>query len=434
MRFRHIALTAAAVAWPGQFLVAAERYAIRDVTVIDGTGRPGVPDRTVLIDNGRISAVGGPRLPTGDAKVIDGRGKYLTPGLIDAHIHLREAGPDGIKHSMDLPTAKATLAGFLAHGFTTVADLGNLPGAVQKARDIDPAQSPRLLIAGRLFTAPGGRNKDIGIGIGSLDPEILAKQRREDRPDLIKIVEDEGGFGGQSAVPALSPALMRGIVEDAHRHGLVVVAHVARESDARKAIAAGVDGLAHPVWAERESEAFVRLMARRRIPFATTLAIADRARSPRPETLSGFAAWRAEIYPVEAENVARIVRAGGIAALGTDMVSGAASYREMELLVAAGLPPLKVVSIATANAAAFLGRSREFGTVAPGKRADLLLLDQDPAADVAAFKSIRMIFRGGVIVDRDRIAGPVWRHLTPRLFCLRKSERIVDSREILEKR
>ncbi|MES2288112.1 MAG: amidohydrolase family protein [Pseudomonadota bacterium] len=402
MRVSFIATAAVGVSLATSPAVA-ERYAIRDVSVIDGTGRPAVQHRTVLIDGARIAAIGNAKLPVGRAKIIDGRGKFLTPGLIDTHIHLREAGPDGIKHSMDLPTARATLAGFLAHGFTTVADLGNLPGTVQKARDIDPAQSPRLLIAGRLFTAPGGRNKDIGIGIGALDPEILAKHRREDKPDLIKIVEDEGGFGGQSLVPALSPALMRGIVKDAHRHGLVVVAHVAREADARRAIDAGVDGLAHPVWAEQESDAFVRLVAARRIPFATTLAIADRARLPRPETLSGFAAWRAAIYPIEAENVARIVRAGGVAALGTDMVSGAASYHEMELLVAAGLPPLKVISIATANAAAFLGRSCDFGTITPGKRADILLLDQDPAADIGAFKSIHMIIRDGNIVDRRQL-------------------------------
>lgn len=395
-------VVAVVFAWAGA-PADAERYAIRDVTVIDGTGRPAMPHRTVLIDGDRIAAVGSVNLRTGTAKVIDGRGRYLTPGLIDTHIHLREVGPDGVKRSMDLKTARRALADFLAHGFTTVADLGNLPGAVQEARETGPADGARLLIAGRLFTAAGGRNRDIGIEIDSADPAIFAEHRRVDRPDLIKLTEDEGGFGGQLPVPALSAAMMRAIVRDAHRHGLKVVAHIARETDARKAIAAGVDGLAHPVWAARASEAFVRLMARRRIAFATTLAIADRARQPRPETLSGFAAWRAAIYPVEADNVVRIVRSGGVAALGTDMASADASHREMELLVEAGLPPLNVISIATANAAAFLGRSHDIGVVAAGRRADLVLLNRDPTADIRAFRDIALVIHNGIIIDRQRL-------------------------------
>ena len=75
----------------------AGRYAIRDVTLIDGTGRPALRHRTVLIDKDRIVAMGGLRLPIGKAKVIDGRGKYLIPGMIDTHIHLRDTGPDGKK-------------------------------------------------------------------------------------------------------------------------------------------------------------------------------------------------------------------------------------------------------------------------------------------------------------------------------------------------
>ncbi|WP_296617290.1 amidohydrolase family protein [Sphingomonas sp.] len=407
----------------------AGRYAIRDVTMIDGTGRPAVRHRTILIDNDHIAAVGGPRLPIGKAKVIDGRGKYLIPGMIDAHIHLRDTGPDGKKHSMDVATAQAALAGFLALGFTTVADLGNLPGTVQIMRNADPRISARLLIAGRLFTSPGGRNADIGIALTSADPAVLARHRLEEHPDLIKMVEDNGGFGGQSTATALSTELLRAIVEESHRHGLRVVVHVARETDARNAIAAGADGLAHPVWAEAESEDFVQLMARRRIPFATTLAVADQygrlMRHPeyldRPDYLlvlseaernriragqraqflrQPVAAWREQTLPTEMRNVVRIVRAGGIAALGTDLVSGASSHREMQLLRQAGLSPLEVIRIATLNAAVFLGRDRDLGSIAPGKIADLVLLNRDPMADIDATEDIAMVMHDGLVVDR----------------------------------
>jgi imidazolonepropionase-like amidohydrolase len=410
----------------------AGRYAIRDVTLIDGTGRPAVGHRTVLIDNERIVAVGGMRLAIGRAKVIDGRGKYLIPGMIDTHIHLRNTGPDGKKHSMDVAAAQATLSGFLALGFTTVADLGNLPGTVQIMRAADPRISARLLIAGRVFTSPGGRNEDIGIALTSADPAVLARHRSEEHPDLIKMVEDSGGFGGQSSATALSTDLMRAIVEDSHRYGLRVVVHIARESDARNAIAAGVDGLAHPVWAEAESEDFVQLMARRRIPFATTLAIADQygrlMRHPdyldrpdyslvlseaernrmRIEQRAQFlrqpiAAWREQMLPTEMRNVVRIVRAGGVAALGTDLVSGASSHREMQLLHQAGLSPLEVIRIATLNAAVFLGRERDLGSIAPGKIADLVLLNRDPTADIDATEDIAMVMHNGLVVDRARL-------------------------------
>jgi imidazolonepropionase-like amidohydrolase len=411
---------------------AAERYAIRDVTLIDGTGRPAAAHRSVLIDNERIVAVGGARLPIGKATVIDGRGKYLIPGMIDTHIHLRDTGPDGVKRSMDVSTAQASLAGFLALGFTTVADLGNLPGTVQTMRTADPRTSARLLIAGRVFTAPAGRNIDIGFAVSTADPLLLARHRADERPDLIKIVEDSGGFGGQSTANALSVDLMRAIVEDEHRHGMRVVVHIARESDARNAIAAGVDGLAHPVWAEAESEGFVRLMATRRIPFATTLAIADQygrlLRTPeyldspdymlvlsdaerhrmRTTVRAQFArqpvaAWREKTLPTEMRNIVRIVRAGGIAALGTDLVSGASSHREMQLLCQAGLSPLEVITIATLNAAIFLGQQRDLGSIASGKLADLVLLNSDPTADIDATEDIAIVMHRGFIVDRARL-------------------------------
>jgi len=410
----------------------AGRYAIRDVTLIDGTGRAAVPHRTILIDDDRIAAIGGPRLPIGKAKVIDGRGKYLIPGMIDAHIHLRDTGPDGKKHNMDVTTAQAALAGFLALGFTTVADLGNLPGTVQTMRNADPRVSARLLIAGRVFTAPGGRNADIGIAVTSADPALLARHRAEEHPDLIKMVEDKGGFGGQSTANALSTHLMRAIVDDEHRHGLRVVVHVAREADARNAIAAGVDGLAHPVWAEAESEDFVQLVARRQIPFATTLAVADqygrllrhpdyldqpdyalvltaaersRMRTEQREQFAqmAVAAWREQSLPVEMRNIVRIVRAGGIAALGTDLVSGASSHREMQLLRQAGLSPMEIIRIATLNAAIFLGRDRDLGSIAPGKIADLVLLNRDPTADIDATEDIAMVMHDGIVVDRERL-------------------------------
>ena len=111
--------------------------------------------------------------------------------------------------------------------------------------------------------------------------------------------------------------------------------------------------------------------------------------------------------PVAQENLRKIHEAGGVLALGTDQTSGAAVHREMELLVAAGIAPSDVIRIATFNAARFLGKEDQLGTIAEGKLADMVLLNADPLQDINNARDIHLVIKNDNVVDRDKLNLPV---------------------------
>ena len=113
--------------------------------------------------------------------------------------------------------------------------------------------------------------------------------------------------------------------------------------------------------------------------------------------------WMKIMTPIAQENLRKIHSAGGVIALGTDQSNGPAVHREMELLVAAGIAPLDVITIATRNAAIFLGKEKDFGSVKPGLAADLVLLNADPSVDIDNAKDIAAVIKGGVIIDRGSL-------------------------------
>jgi imidazolonepropionase-like amidohydrolase len=432
---RPIALLACLLATPA----TAQSYRIEHVTLIDGRGGPARADMTVTVEKDRISSVvpaaRGARYP---ATVIDGRGRFLVPGMIDVHVHLRSPVRKG---GGDLSTlraeADAALASYLYSGFTTVADLGNRPDVVLWARArATSTLSPRLFAAGNLITVPGGKSAEIAVTVDDFARGKAALDRhiKDQKPDLVKLTYDEGRLGGQRPLPLMPLGLLRHIIRYYHAHGLRAVVHALTERRATEAVAAGADTLAHAVPSERASEGFVRMMARRRIPFATTLTIGDSYRRliDHPEYLDGpdyaaafsaadreilktrvrdqyrgsdaaFVRWRTAMLPVCAENIRRIVAAGGIAALGTDQASGPAAHREMRLLADAGLSPAQIIRMATYNAALFLGEGKALGSIEPGKRADLVLLSADPLKDVGNMKAILLVMKAGRIVDESRL-------------------------------
>ncbi len=116
--------------------------------------------------------------------------------------------------------------------------------------------------------------------------------------------------------------------------------------------------------------------------------------------------------PVCQENIRKVDAAGGIIALGTDQSGGTAVHRELELLVAGGIPTMNAIRIATLNSAIFLGRERDMGSVEEGKIADLVLLDANPLDDINNAKRIDMVVKGGHIIDRSKLDLPVNRKAT----------------------
>ena len=194
--------------------------------------------------------------------------------------------------------------------------------------------------------------------------------------------------------------------------------------------------MSHPVIVGPVSDGFANLMGAKKIPMATTLTIGENYSrlAEHPEYLDQplyravltkeeiaqlktktrqeyrdrtWTWWMKLMTPVAQENLRKIHAAGGILALGTDQTNGAAVHREMELLAAAGIPALDVIRIATLNAAKFLGKEKQLGSIEEGKLADMVLLSADPAADINNSKQIHLVIKNGNLVDRGKLNLPV---------------------------
>lgn len=418
----------------------AAAVAIEHVTVIDGTGRPAIPDATVLVQGDQIERVarGEISLPPGTQRV-DGRGKYVIPGLMDVHIHLR----GGMGKTPDERTGIRALQSYLYCGVTTVLDVGNNPDFIFSLRDKERSGaivSTRLLAVGGIVTYPGSHGGKVGGPATLVDswpqatPALDAAIARH--PDFLKITYEEEGWGTRPMITLLPIPLMQHIIEYYNDHGIRSTAHVSSEIRAREAIYAGVDTLAHPDIQGPVSEDFVRLMAAKQTPMASTLTIGENysrlAEHPEfldqplyravlePEEIQGlktaesekqkqnrWAWWMKIMTPVAQENNHKIDAAGGIVALGTDQSIGPAVHRELELLVAGGISPIHAIRIGTLNSARFLGRDRDMGSVQEGKIADLVLLNANPLEDINNVKQISMVMKAGKIIDRSKLDLPI---------------------------
>ena len=416
---------------------------IRGVTLIDGTGRPPLADATVVIDGSRIVQVvtGTVASPAG-AQVVDGRGKFLMPGLIDVHTHVRGGGNRASETPMTPDQERngvRALHTFLYAGVTTIFDAGNQGAFIFALREKARAGtivSPRILATGGTVTSPGGHGGPFYVEAWPQDRAVLDKHLLG-KPDLVKIGQDEHGWGTRPLITQLPIDLLEQIIRFYHSKGVRSTIHISNERNAIDAIYAGVDTLAHPVIQSPISAAFVNLMRTRRVPIASTLTIGESysrladhpeyldqplyrdtmeaAEIQRLKTVESprqredrWAQWMKVMTPICQDNLRRLNEAGrDIVALGTDRSSGADVHRELELLVSGGIKPADAIVIATRNSARFLGLQDEIGTIEPGKTADLVLLEADPTADINHAKRIALVVRNGVAIDRTKLDLPV---------------------------
>lgn len=421
------ALGAAALALaPAPALASGDpgRFAFRDVRVFDGRR---VLDRaTVLTARGRIAAVlpGPVRIPA-DARVVDGRGRTLLPGLIDAHIH-------------DLGFPRTDPPRF---GVTTELDMFNfvdrlrrdLGDYVAQRRSYRPTASADLWTAGTMITVPGGHGSQLEPPLPpdfpwlrpGDDPARHVDRRLAEGSDYVKFVVEPMHLA--DPWPSVSPSQARAIVRRARQRGVLSLAHVSTVSDARWLCEAGVDGLIHTPTSHPIDAGTLRLARRSGVFVTSTLAIfhaledqtALRAVFSDPRVAPYVsAAQRALIdtpYPPDfpgdpidlelaAANV-RALHAAGVPILaGTDganpgIPNGVGLLAELELLVAAGLRPQDALAAATANPARAFGLA-DRGRIAPGRRADLVLVDGDPTRDITDLRSISGVWRNGAQLDR----------------------------------
>ena len=426
---------------------AAQHLVIENVVLIDGTGRQPVEQASVLVEADRITGVRRGKFSDArrdNARVINGAGKYLIPGLMDVHVHLAggtKVTVEGLRE-VEIDTHKGirALHGYLYSGVTSIYDSGNVPDHIFALREQERAgaiASPRIFATGGIVTYPGSHGS--GPGATTVDdwPEAipLLDEHIKQQPDILKLTLEERGWGARPLIPKLPLPLMERIIEYYNDHGIRTTAHTAGELRARQAIFAGIDALSHPVIVGPVSDSFVNLMGAKKIPMATTLTIGENYSrlAEHPEYLDQalyravltkdeitelkgktrqdyqdrtWTWWMKLMTPVAQENLRKIHAAGGILALGTDQTNGAAVHREMELLAAAGIPAPDVIRIATMNGARFLGKEHELGSIEEGKLADMVLLNADPSADINNSKQIHLVIKNGKVVDREKLDLP----------------------------
>ena len=408
--------------------------------LIIGDGSAPIEDAVFLVQNTRFTRVGskGRLQAPADAHRVDLSGKTVMPALVDDHVHLGYR--NGLSFTADNYTRENlidTLDRFAYYGVAAVFEAGTgrgeLPFLVRDEVRQRETVTTRYLTAGRGFAmpnaGPGVPMRDAAYGATSeagarRDVRALAARK----PDLIKIwVDDRNG-----TVAKLTPTLYRAIIDEAHRHHLRVMAHIATLDDAKDLLRAGVDGFGHVVRDRDIDEEFLAMLRQRRQVFFEETLWGERhaiyegqpawiGESILRDTLSDDEMTQlADSFSVASapttrqresarrllRNVGVLNRAGVTLGLGTDtggvtggQYFGLASHVEMELLVKAGLTPAQAIVVATRNAAAILGLD-QLGTVAAGKSADFLVLDANPLDSIANTRRISKVYLRGAELDR----------------------------------
>jgi imidazolonepropionase-like amidohydrolase len=389
--------------------------------LFDGTGRPVVADAVLVVKDGRVLSVGSARdvrIPPG-AERVDLASRFLIPGLVSAHGHVGEtrglrSGPE----LYDRENVLAQLRLYARYGVTTVASLG---GDRDEGFALRDEQETSALDRTRLYVA--------GPVVDAATPEAARAQVQAlaaRKPDWVKIRVDDT-LGTTAKMP---PAVYRAVIDEAHRLGLRVAAHIFYLEDARDLVASGADFIAHSVRDRPVDTAFVDALKARGVCVCPTLMrevsafvygsepeffsdpffskeadAAVLAELRRPERQKGIATSAAsaryrEALQTASLNLKTLFDAGVPIAMGTDTgpparFQGYFEHLELERMVAAGLTPTQALLTATGGAARCLGLSDRLGTLQPGRWADFVVLRQDPLADIRNTRTLESVWIAG---------------------------------------
>ncbi len=434
-------------AWAGP----ARRTVIRDVRVFPATSTEAAEHQDVWLEDGaitRLEPTGAP--PPAGAVVIPSAGKTLLPGFVDLHTHFALSGAPPWYLALPDPDHAAQATVFA--GVTTALDAGGnadqlLALRLRIARG--EVAGPRLFFAGPHLTVPGGYPlsmlRTLYGPLAAATVSGVHSHGVESEAELLRRVDEAAAQGARfvklmvASVPAGAPRLpdewVVAAARRAHLSGMKVLAHIDSAQDALVCARAGVDLLAHDVVTSALSDDEVKVLAASGIRMEPTLVNWERSdelaamhyvgselerRSEPQEILDSFSdaslvkpmeefqktsfkPWGDELAKHRADrakNVKKLFDAGVPILVGSDANGSLATFAgayhdELLLQVEAGLPPAEVLLSATARAARFLDPEARFGTIEPGRAADVVLVDGDPLADIRATRRIVEVFVGG---------------------------------------
>lgn len=443
--FALLGLLALAAAFPIQ-RAAAQTMLLEGARIIPGDGSPVIDTGALLVEGGTIARIGRKgeiAVPTGTIRIaLDG--KTIMPAIVSAHVH--PGFQKGLSYSAENFTRETILDDLnraLYFGISTVMSQGVEKGEVMYRVRADQAAGrvggAQLMLAGRGIGAPNagpGAAAYAGIAYEITTEDQARGAVRElalKKVDAIKIwVDDRGG-----RAPSLPIALSRTVVEEGHRLGFKVSAHIFYHKDAVELADAGVDNFAHLVRDTEMSDALIATMNAKGIyvmpnigapergihmavpawfeePYFAGLVrdtvpadVIARIRASFTSRDAATATRNRQNYAILQKSVAKLAATGARIILGSDTgledhPFGYAEQKELQLMAEAGMTPAQVIVAATSRSAAFLGLA-DRGIIAPGKRADLLVLDADPLDDIRNTRRIAGMYIAGKEVDRTAL-------------------------------
>ena len=449
-----IALTAQAPFTPGvkPFLKTdAPVVALEHVRVIDGTGVPPLDDQTMVIDHGRIAALG----RAGEVQIPDGAqrlalaGHTVIPGIVGMHEHLFYPSFSGIplyiEHGFSFPRL------YLSCGVTTARTAGTLEAYtdlnIKKMIDAGQMPGPNMLIS-------------VGYleGKGSFAPQMPELTCPEDARRFVEYWAAEGAHS-YKAYMHITRAELAAALAAAHAHGLKLTGHLC-SIGFREAAAMGIDNLEHGIAVDTEFmsgkqpdvcpngptaddlekldmngepvQQMIRDLVEHHVTVTSTLAVFEAAPPLQqrfidalaPDALRNYLTGRDQLPDAvlrrsavrikkELEFERAFVKAGGLLMAGCDptgngsAVAGFGDQRNIELLVSGGFTPVEAIHIATQNGAKFLGMDDRIGSLATGKQADLVVIDGNPAEHITDIEKVELVFKNGVGYDPAKLLDSV---------------------------
>jgi imidazolonepropionase-like amidohydrolase len=395
----------------------AQVTALTHATLIDGTGAAPQNDVTILIENGRIRDMGAALSPPAGAAVIDLTGKFVVPGIINGHGHVGPA------------PREPQLRQYARYGVTTTTSMSFDPDdiadfkAKQSAGDLHGARI--LTVKYRFMSAPmtpGSEYKTPEAARAKVD-EIVKLGA-----DFVKVwIDSQGGRR-----PKLDRAYVSAVFEQARKHGKLTMAHLVELSDAKMVVDEGVNIIVHGIRDQEIPADLLATLKQRNVSTISTLAREEGmfvygndgpaytdnpffTKGLTPEQLERLRAKREEQakdpsrplmmrqFEMDKINIKRLADAGVRVGFGTDsggelnryFIQGFYEHRQMELMIASGLTPMQIIQSFSKNNSEALGIDRDFGTLAKGKAADLLILARNPLADIGNMRAMDAVYLGG---------------------------------------